>query len=103
MLTAGQVLWKIGLKEASMSSFSDIIRLMFNKYIFSGIVIYAIATFYWLSVLKKFDLIKVYPLQSMSYIIVLIFGVLLLKEPLTKNTLIGTIVIIIGVFIITKQ
>jgi drug/metabolite transporter (DMT)-like permease len=68
-----------------------------------GIIIYIISTFYWFSILKKFDLTKVYPLQSISYIIVLILGYIVLKEPITKNTVIGTIVIVIGVFIITKQ
>jgi drug/metabolite transporter (DMT)-like permease len=68
-----------------------------------GIIIYIISTFYWFSILKKFDLTKVYPLQSISYIIVLMLGYIVLKEPITKNTVIGTIVIVVGVFIITKQ
>ena len=35
MLVSGQILWKIGLKDASMGSVKDIILLMFNKYFFS--------------------------------------------------------------------
>jgi drug/metabolite transporter (DMT)-like permease len=86
-----------------MSSISKLIHLLLNKYMLGGIAIYIISTFYWFSILKKFDLTKVYPLQSISYIIVLFLGYIVLKEPITKNTVIGTLVIVIGVFIITKQ
>ncbi|MCM8712065.1 EamA family transporter [Clostridium sp. SYSU_GA19001] len=103
MLSAGQLLWKTGLKEVSMGSLKDIIHLLLNKYMLGGIAIYITSTFYWFSILKKFDVTKVYPLQSMSYILVLILGYVLLKEPVTKNTIIGTIIIVVGVFIITKQ
>jgi drug/metabolite transporter (DMT)-like permease len=103
MLTTGQLLWKTGLKEVSMSSFGDIIQMLFNKYIFGGIVVYIIATFFWMSILKRFDLTKVYPLQSMSYISVLLASLFLLKETVTKNTVIGTIIIFIGVFVISTK
>ena len=69
MLVSGQILGKIGLKDASMGSVKDIILLMFNKYVFSGLVIYALATIYWFYIIKTNDLSKVYPMQSMSYII----------------------------------
>lgn len=103
MLVAGQLLWKIGLKGASFGSFKDIVSLIFNKYIIGGIVIYAVATFYWLYVLKKYDLTKVYPLQSMSYILVMITGYFILRESISKNSLIGTGVIILGIFILMKK
>jgi drug/metabolite transporter (DMT)-like permease len=103
LLSLGQTLWKIGLKQESMSTIKQLIHLLLNKYILGGIAIYFISTLYWFSILKKFDLTKVYPLQSMSYIFVLILGYLIVKEPITKNTIIGTVVIVLGVFIITKQ
>ncbi len=103
LLASGQLLWKTGLKQESMSSIKQIIHLLFNKYMLGGIAVYIISTFYWFSILKRFDLTKVYPLQSMSYIVVLILGHLILKEPLTKNVVIGTMIIVAGVFIITRH
>ena len=72
---------------------------MLNKYIIGGIFIYAIATIYWLYVLKRFELTKVYPLQSMSYILILITGYFILKEPITRNSIIGTVIICFGIYI----
>ncbi|MCM0650853.1 EamA family transporter [Clostridium swellfunianum] len=103
LLACGQLLWKAGLKQESMSSIKQLIHLLLNKYMLGGIAVYIISTFYWFSILKKFDLTKVYPLQSISYIVVLFFGYLMFKEPITKNTLVGTLIIVVGVFIITKQ
>lgn len=103
MLAAGQLLWKTGLKEVSMGSLNDIIALLLNKYMLGGIAIYITSTFYWFSILKRFDVTKVYPLQSMSYIIVLILGYAVLKEPVSKNTVIGTVIIVIGVFIVSRH
>ncbi|MGG5460725.1 EamA family transporter [Clostridium sp. B9] len=100
MLVSGQILWKIGLREASMGSVKEIILLLFNKYIFSGLVIYALATIYWFYIIKTNDLSKVYPMQSMSYIISLFMSYFILKENISFNSVIGTIVILIGVFII---
>jgi drug/metabolite transporter (DMT)-like permease len=102
LLASGQLLWKTGLKNESMSSISQLIHLLLNKYMLGGIAVYIISSFLWFSILKKFDLTLVYPLQSISYVVVLFLGYLILKEPLTKNTVIGTLVIVAGVFIITK-
>lgn len=102
MLVTGQILWKIGLKDISFTGIKDIFTILFNKHIFSGLAIYAVATFYWFYILKKYDLTKVYPLQSLSYILALFLGYFILNENITKNSIIGTIIICIGVFIIAK-
>ena len=103
MLVTGQFLWKIGLREVEINSFSNAIAAVFNKYIFSGLVIYMLATFYWFYILKRFDLTKVYPLQSKSYIISLFIGIFFLNENVSRNTIIGTIIIFIGVFVISYK
>lgn len=103
MLGIGQTLWKTGIKEVSLGSVREIIALLLNKYMLAGILVYITSTFYWFTIIKKFEITKVYPLQSMSYIIVLLLGYFILKEPITKSTLVGTLVIVLGVFIITNQ
>ncbi|MGL4742235.1 MAG: EamA family transporter [Sarcina sp.] len=103
MLVCGQLLWKIGLAQVSLGSVKEIFFALFNKYIFAGLLIYAFATIYWFYILKTHDLTKVYPLQSMSYIISLASGYFILHEKITTNNFIGTIVILIGVAIISMK
>ena len=102
MLVSGQILWKIGLREISFNGLKDVIPVLLNKYIFGGLVIYVVATFYWFYILSRYDLTKVYPLQSLSYVLAILFGYLILNEGITRNTIAGTIIICIGVVVITK-
>ena len=102
MLVSGQLLWKIGLRNIKIQSFGDLIAAIFSKYIFGGLIIYGFATLLWFVILKKYDLTKVYPLQSMSYILAIIAGYLVLNEAITKNTIIGSIIIVIGVFVVSR-
>lgn len=75
---------------------------IFNKYIFSGLVIYGFATLLWFVILKRYDLTKVYPLQSMSYILAIILGYFILNETITRNTIIGSIIICAGIFVMSR-
>lgn len=102
LLVLGQVFWKIGLKQIQLNSFKDYVLSVFNLNIFCGLVVYVIATFLWFYILNKNDLSKVYPLQSMSYIIAMFAGYMFLNERITNNSIIGTLVICLGVFIILK-
>lgn len=97
----GQMLWKIGLNQVQLHGAGDFVLALFNKYIFIGLIIYVIDTFLWFYILKNNDLSKVYPLQSMSYIIAMVAGFFILKEPITVRSVIGTFVICVGVSIIT--
>lgn len=102
MLVLGEVWWKIGLTQQPLNGFnvSDFIKVLLNKYIIAGMLIYVAATVFWFYILEAYDLNKVYPMQSMCYIIALFLGYWILKEPLTIRSVVGSIVIVIGVFIL---
>ncbi|MEG0775522.1 EamA family transporter [Clostridium sp.] len=102
LLVTGQILWKIGLDKVRFNGLRDVLNLISNKYISLGMFVYVISTFYWFYILKRFSLSKVYPLQSFSYVLAPIFGYFILEESITKNSIIGTIFICIGVFFIAK-
>ena len=102
MLVLGEVWWKIGLTQQPLNGFnvSDFIKVILNKYIIAGMLIYVAATVFWFYILEANDFNKVYPMQSMCYIISLFLRYWILKEPLTIRSIIGSIVIVIGVFIL---
>jgi drug/metabolite transporter (DMT)-like permease len=102
LLVSGQVLWKTGLKQVKLNTIKDYIMLLFNPNVFGGLVIYVIATFLWFYILSKNDLSKIYPLQSISYIIAMFAGYLFLHEHISQNSIVGTLVICLGIFIIFR-
>lgn len=92
------------MRQVELSSAKDCFFALFNPKIFLGLVIYALATLVWFYVLKKHDLSKVYPIQgSISYIIAMFAGYFLLHEHITRNSIIGTLIICVGVFIIVLK
>lgn len=104
MLVSGQVLWKIGIGSVNFKfSLHDILKIVFNPYIVGGGVIYVFATVIWIYILSKTELSRVYPLQSLCYVVGIIAGVLIFKECFTLGKGIGVIFIIIGAFIVATQ
>ncbi|MEW8955505.1 EamA family transporter [Clostridium sp.] len=101
LLVTGQTLWKIGLEGNTMElSFKGIINLIFNPYIFSGIVLYGIATIIWFYILSKGDLSLVYPLQSLCYVLAIFVAMFIFKESIPVTRWIGVIFIVIGAFFV---
>ena len=52
--------------------------------------------------LTKFDLSYAYPFTSLIFVIMLICGALFFEEPFTIHKLVGTILVVIGLFIVTR-
>ena len=80
---------------------SNFMQLFKPKLIFA-IVIYAIATILWISVLRTTPLRQAYPFAALAFFIVPIFSSLWLDEPLKYSTFIGGSIIIFGVYISVK-
>ena len=53
--------------------------------------------------MTQFDLSFAYPFMSLSYVVVMVLSYLLMNEALTWNKVIGTVVIVAGLYIITRQ
>ncbi|GAA0076028.1 membrane protein [Clostridium sp. CTA-5] len=104
MLVCGQVLWKIGTSKIVFNlSVQGIINMIFNPYIIGGAIIYVFATVIWIYILSKAELSRVYPLQSLCYVVGIVAGTLILKESFTFNKGLGVVFIIIGAFIISLR
>ena len=103
LMVTGQILWKIGVAGKNLNNIIDIIKVMFSPCIFSGLMIYVGATFLWLYILSKADLSYVYPLQSLAFIFAIFVSIFIFRENVTLNRWIGTIVICLGVAIVSTK
>lgn len=101
MLVCGQVLWKVGMSKVHFQiSFKGIINTLFNPYILSGGIIYVFATIIWLYLLSKEQLSRIYPLQSLCYIVGALAGVIIFNESLTMSKVFGLLLIFLGAVLI---
>lgn len=95
----------------------NLLSIIAGKYIglnlsFSGILIFwlsvlAITYFFkfvfWLILHRKFRLSFIYPFLSLNYFISLLLGKILFQEPITLKKIIGSIIIVFGVFILSMS
>ena len=90
------------LPEKFFEKFSFLIQAVFDPYIFSSFFSAFLGSLTWMAALNHFELSKAYPYMSLSYVCVLVLSVLFLHETFNYYKLIGSILIIGGIFIISK-
>jgi uncharacterized membrane protein len=101
MLVCGQILWKIGMSKVNFQiSLKGIINILFNPYIFSGGIIYIFATVIWLYLLSREQLSRVYPLQSLCYIVGAIAGIIIFNESISVCKMLGLLLICGGAVLV---
>jgi len=104
----GQVLLKKGMSSMgpltlSLSKlFSILWRMATNPYVIVGLFIYVGGTVFWLTALSRVDLSYAYPFASLSYVVMLAASWLLFRENISVVRLLGTLVVGVGVFIISR-
>lgn len=95
----GQFLLKKGVSLSNLTpNFLSIVSTIFNPLVFLGLVIYALSSVVWLFVLQKFPLSVAYPSLALTYIVVVLMSVFILKESFTLIKLLGVVLIFSGVF-----
>jgi uncharacterized membrane protein len=103
----GQVVlkWRLNTFELPMPILDKIIfllRSIFDPYIFSSFFSAFLASITWMLALKEFELSKAYPFMSLSFVIVLILSLFVLKETFSLEKTIGCFLIVAGIIIISR-
>ena len=105
---AGQVIikWRINSIEFSLNgTVTDkavsLMLILFDKYVFTGLLFALLAALFWLAALTKFNLSYGYPfILALLLILNLLFSAVFLGEPVTFIKMIGILTIVIGLAIL---
>lgn len=107
-MCTGQLLFKktaMLAKKITISKNSDLLSSIINiiqiPYFFIALIVYGVATFYWLYILQKIPLSIAYPFTALAMIIIPIASLFLFKENLSMNYWIGSFFIFLGIVIIS--
>ena len=98
----GQVVikWQVDdLGEAPADTGAKItflLKFLINPWVISVLIGAAIAAFAWMAALSKFELSRVYPFMSLSFVVVLIASALFFDEPLSVAKVVGILLIFAG-------
>ncbi len=105
----GQILLKKGMAAMGPLTITGsglpslIWRIATNPYVFIGLAIYVTGTLFWLVALSRVELSFAYPFASLSYVIMLAASWLLFREDISLLRIIGTLVIGIGVILVSRS
>lgn len=99
LLVAGQVFWK----KAVVQDGVGLGQLIANWMVWIGFAFFGLATLVWFYVLAAAPLSKALPLQSITYFLGLLAGILFFKETVSGASLLGTLCILVGVFLVSSS
>ena len=106
---AAQLMLKYGLLTLGPISFSTetliqrIFQIVFNPWVFAGLLTFVISMASHLYVLSKVELSFAYPFLSLAYVAVALFAWLLFKEELGVYKIAGIAFICIGTVLIAQS
>lgn len=104
----GQILLKQGMLANGQVTLSagdighTLWRIGTNPYVVIGLGLYATGTVFWLAALSRVDLSYAYPFASLSYVVMLLASWQLFDENISPMRLLGTLVIGLGVLLISR-
>lgn len=102
--TAGLMLLKASITGLELSSLSSYVGLLLNFRFVVGFLLYATSFLVWLVLLSKKDLSSIYPIVTgLSYLVIMLAAVFILKEDFTLGKIIGVVLIGLGVITISIQ
>jgi drug/metabolite transporter (DMT)-like permease len=104
----GQLAMKKGMNVVGSISLKDIFSqrifsIVFQKYVFIGMILYVLASLIWLVALSKEELSFLYPLIATGYILTAILGRIFFNESLTFYRFFGILLICGGVYLIVLK
>jgi len=109
LLNAGaQLLIKAGTNSlgtlivAGNNPIQSVFRIVFQPYIFGGLLSYVVSVAVWILVLSRVQVSVAYPMLSIGYVVNAFLGYLLFKESLTVPKLVGIFIICVGVVLIAR-
>ena len=97
MLSSGQIMFKLAANRINISEYGIIKSFFLNPLLILALIIYAIASISWLLVLRTTPLKIAYPFIALSFVIVPLLSYYFLNESLSWKTILGALLIIIGI------
>lgn len=106
----GQVVmkWRMSNLEVQLPpNFTEkivvLVKLLFDPFIFSGIVLAFLASLTWMAAMTKFELSFAYPFMALNFVLVFLLGIFVLGEGFSLTRMAGVVLIVVGTLVITRS
>jgi len=99
IISLGQISIKHGAHRISNEASELIWSVLSNTWIFFGLAMYMLAMAIWIVTIKNVPLHVATPISGLTFVIIPLFSSILLGEDFKLSSLIGSAVIILGIYI----
>ena len=97
-LSIGQILFKLAARGLAGTE-PLVQQILVNHYLWVALAVYGVATAFWIGLLRQIPLHIAYPFVALAFLFVPLLGHWVLDEPLRWQSLLGALVIVVGVWI----
>ena len=99
--TLGQIFFKKGVfmtGEITLKGpiISELLKLVLNRFVFLGLLLYVVSTIVWLIALSKITLSFVYPFAALIFVLVMLSARIVFLEPIPTLRYLGILLICLG-------
>lgn len=103
-LAGGQLLFKLAALrfEPGSTSVQNIVSLALNPFLIMAVLLYGVLSVVWVWVLRSVPLSTAYPFVALAFVLTAACGILLFKEPFSSRLVLGGLMIVTGLFVITR-
>jgi drug/metabolite transporter (DMT)-like permease len=103
----GELLLKQGMNLVGVLSLSTLSvtvpKMLRTWHLYAGLGSIAVGAVFWLAAISRVNLSWAYPMLAMGYVLVLVFSRLILHEHVSVVRWGGTLLIVIGVYLISRS
>ncbi len=107
LVDIGQLFLKYGMNQVGSLDFSagyvtPFVGIFSNIFVLIGVVLFVSSSFGWLLALSKVPLSYGYPIVSLGYVLVSVLSWIFFDESLSLLRIVGLIIIVGGVFLLSR-
>jgi drug/metabolite transporter (DMT)-like permease len=104
----GQVVlkWKVGVlapEGLPLSKPAALSAILLNPWVISAFASAFLASICWMAALSRMPLSKAYPFTALSFPLILLLSWGLFREPLTAGKIAGTLLICLGIIVVSRS
>lgn len=102
LMATGQIFFKMAAQNAPpINNFNAIFSLALNPWFIGALLLYAVSTILWVSVLQQVNLSLAYPFVALGFVVIPLVSFFLFKEPLNWQYALGVVLLLISLKLIT--
>lgn len=104
----GQIVlkWRLNLKgsppEGIVNTLQFMLRTLSDGYVVSTYLAALLASLTWMTALTRLELSFAYPFMGLAFVFVLVLGIAFFGETLTIGKVVGTLLIVAGLFLCSR-